>query len=79
MSIGSLGTQHIMELYQSDEGPANDPCHAVEHLLYDVVVQVLPWREGISIRKQTNLVFVQVSIFDNGIFSPLLCGREKKS
>ena len=35
-----------MELYQSDEGPANDPCHAVEHLLYDVVVQGLPEKES---------------------------------
>ena len=34
------------ELYQGNEGPTNDPGHAVEHLLYDVVVQVLPWREG---------------------------------
>ena len=45
-----------MNLYQGDEGPTNDPGHAVEHLLYYVVVQVLPWREGISLRKQTNLV-----------------------
>ena len=35
-----------MSLYQGNEGPTNDPGHAVEHLLYDVVVQVLPWREG---------------------------------
>ena len=32
-----------MNLYQGDEGPTNDPGHAVEHLLYDVAVQVLPW------------------------------------
>ena len=35
-----------MSLYQGNEGPTNDPGHAVEHLLYDVVVQVLPWGEG---------------------------------
>ena len=70
-----------MSLYQGNEGPTNDPGHAVEHLLYDVVVQVLPWREGFLL-ESGQLWFVnkffrrQYLII---VFSPPLCGQEKKS
>ena len=46
-----------MNSYQGNKGPTNNPCHAVEHLLYDVVVQGLPKRGGFASEKKTNLVY----------------------
>ena len=46
-----------MNLYQGNKGPSNDPGHAVEHLLYDVVVQGLPLIEGRGFMLKADIYF----------------------
>ena len=69
-----------MNSYQGNKGPTNNPCHAVEHLLYDVVVQGLPKRGGMCQKGDKPgliTIFFEASIYDICTFSPVKYSQEK--